>query len=373
MSDPFTGTISSGWDQISGTWSTSAGVLSTSNTSALIVHDTPVPANAGIWKVPTSGFSGGTFRLVAYLDANNYAYIEFAGTTLKLGYFSAGVETVLETRTGLSVAFRVEDDDQRQFRLCWDGVRLVGGYQNVTLTGAYTAPASLRPGLQTASSGSSWSWSGSAELAYHNEERGNCPTCATCWDLCETFPSTVEVYIPASTFSSASFTGTKWFCNGNCENLNNQTYVLTQQASGDLGLDLTAFPSGKTACPMYEYIEEDFCDIENPDPGRPGSYPATLRIRAIWKAGDAGRGFITVEIAIYSTCSTSGFGYGNITQYLFITPAVSSVQPLPSWDACVDVSYDTDVVGTGITLYCNPGITQQACDVDAAKYLTINL
>jgi len=370
MSDPFTGTISPSWEQIAGTWTTSSGFLSTSSTSGFLVHDTAVPGNKGIWKVPESAFSsspGGTpFRLVAWKDANNYAYVEITNAgNVKLGYFSGGAETVLETRTGL--ARTPTNGDQFQFRLCWDGVRLVGGYQNSTVSGPYTAPDNLRPGFATPATGTSWTWSGTAELSYHNEERGSCPTCATCWDLCETFPETIELFIPASTFSNTAVDN--WTCTAGCDALNNQTFILTL-TDGDTG-EFGAFGSttfGKTACPMYEYVEEEFCDFFD--------RTATMRIRAVWFAGEDGDGLIRVTISIYSTC-TSGVS-GNISQYQFFTTPATAI---PSWGACVDVEYETDVVSNGGAPGPGEVICQGlvfggpflACEIDNTKTLTVIL
>lgn len=369
MSDPFTGSISSSWDQLAGSWSTSAGALTTSDASGLLVHTTAVPGNKGIWKVPTTGFSSSPsntpFRLVAWKDANNYAYIQITNNgSLTLGYFSGGVETVLETRTGLTSS--TGDDDQRQFRLCWDGSRLVGGYQNATVTGPYTAPDNLRPGFATPAAGTSWTWSGAAELSYHNEEKGSCPTCATCWDLCETFPSTIELYIPAGTFTTDN--DDDWTCLAGCEALNDQTFVLTESADGDVGqFGISGTTTFKTACPMYEYTEGEFCDL--------GEDTITaLRIRAVWYASEAGDGYIIVTISIHSTC-VNGVS-GNITKYEFITPAL----PIPSWGACVDATYQTDGAASGTignaTVVCHGfglGFAAPACAVDNTKLLTISI
>jgi hypothetical protein len=398
LRDDFAGTLSSDWVQVSGSWSISGGNLATSSTSAMVVHTTAVPNNKGKFTANTSSITSpdtAKWRMVAYLDANNYAYIEFSRNAtftsnydLKLGYFSGGSETVLDTKTNLDAGAFVGSTDLL-YRLCWDGTRLVGGLNNATLSGAYTAPNGLRPGFATGSSGSSWQFI-SAELAYHNEERPSCPTCMTCWDICETFPSTIEVYIPAGTFSNHSFSAADdWFCNGGCDALNDQTYVLNLTSDGDLG-DITH--ATRTACPMYEYLEEDFCDIENPS--RAGSHPATLRILARWyMSGSAGQGYIEITILVYSECVGFNGGfcgdatYGNITRYKFLSSFIDiSTPPIPSWSPCVDAEYETDEVqhetsfGPGETFcFSRAGSlsscqrTRIACDIDDTKTLTITI
>jgi hypothetical protein len=384
LTDTFDGTLAPEWEQIAGSWSIIASLLETDSTDALVVHETAVPGNAGkifstMGATPATGYK---WRIVAYLDEDNYAYIEFEyevfGTlALQLGYFNGGVETVLDTATNLLTIIGAAGEDGDVFRLCWDGVRLVGGMNNCTLSGDYTAPNALRPGFATGATGSDWKFS-TVELSHHIEQRSNCPSCKTCWDLCETYPSTIEVYIPAGTFTTRAFTSA-WICTGNCENLNDQTFVL----------NLTNDPL--TGCPMYEYTEAAFCDIESPFAA--GSYSATLTIQAKFRRYYIdGGGAIEVSVNIASDCfGTAPFGgacqagsYGNISTHTWTTfDPLDVATVLATWQPCVDVDIDT----AGSVSYANacesvtagsfPFFTctnpLSACAVDTTKQFVISL
>lgn len=382
FTDGFSGTIAPEWEQVAGTWTINgSSLLETTSTSAMIVHTTAVPANKGIIRaqlpIAADPATAG-YRVIAYKDANNYAYIEIKQNAtfstqvdLQLGYFSSGVETVLGTSAGLAASFIGSIDEKTIIRLCWDGVRLVGGYQNSTLSGDYTAPDNLRPGFATPSSGTSWTFT-NIELDYHNEERSNCPGCKTCWDICETWPDTIEVSIPASTFSTNALPSTRWVCNSNCESLNGQTFVLTKEVDGDIHNDSSP-ALGKTACPLYSYIEEDFCLIEQPGGG--ATYSATLHICAKFLASSGGAGTIQVNIRIFSECVNGPGGHGNQTVHQF-----TSASSLATWGPCSGEDYVTNPeinagFGAGGTVTCHgtaPASGVAACAVNT-NVLTIHL
>lgn len=361
--DLFSSSLASEWEQVAGSWSTSAGVLTTSSASAMVIHETESPNTAGRVVVTRTGtsISPGTavwYLIGAYKDANNYLYlkVEYNGSTytFTLGYLEAGVDTVLSTDSGLSGAGGVDV----YWRLCWDGTRAVGGFANDSLTGAFTpVTGGNRAGFATGASGTSWAWP-DFDFSYHREERGNCPTCGTCWDSCETFPDEIEVYIPAGTFTSRTFTGTGWFCNGGCEALNDQTFVLSLA-------DIPNF-----ACPRWEYVEEDFCSIESPAaPGFP--YLADLAVRVTNLTFDdtgetVGDGRSTrwkLSIEIASVCVA--FSHGNITRWGF-----DADDRHPDWSPCVELEYETTLGTTNLA--CNTVQIHAACTIDSSKKPTIN-
>jgi hypothetical protein len=369
--DLFSAALDSDWEQVAGTWSTSSGAITTSDTDAMVIHATEAPGDAGRINMSATGITitPGTaewYLIGAYKDANNYLYIKFkdmtgTGTTyeLTLGYFEAGVDTVLDTDTILG---NFGPLNNTEFRLCWDGTRAIGGFAIDALNGDFTpVSGGNRAGFATGAAGTSWAFP-DFDFSRHKEEQGNCPTCRTCWDACRTFPATIEVYIPAGTFTSRAFAGGEdWFCNGNCENLNDQTYVLT--------LTDAAFRS----CPQWIYTEAGFCDIENP--AGAGSYPATLTVRVQeFVASDTGEIRWTIGINIASECvecPTAGY-HGNSTTWSY-----SADDPLhPTWSPCIELEYVTshNTFGGSPSLNClsrKPVLTcvnaSAACIVDTSK------
>lgn len=367
FSEDFSTSLDSAWEQVAGSWSTSAGAITTTSANAMVIHETESPNDTGRVAVTISGtsISPGTaiwYLIGAYKDDENYLYLKVqlvSGTyTLALGYFEGGVDTVLMTDSGLTGSGSADI----YWRLCWDGARAVGGFANDALTGAFTPVAGgNRAGFATGPSGTSWAWP-DFDFQHHKEARSKCPSCGTCQDSCETFPDEIEVYIPASTYASRAFSDTGWYCNGGCEGLNNQTYVLSKVAHSP--------GSGFGPCPRWEYVEEDFCSIESPfAPGFP--FPATLTISVVNRVFDDGGDPVgggrstrwTLRIQIASVCVPSS--HGNITRWGFDADDTHL-----DWSQCIELEYETTYGGTAVQA-CT-GQLRVACDIDGTKKPTIN-
>ncbi len=356
FNDTFSDTLAPEWEQVAGSWSTSAGAITTTSTSAMVIHEAESPVDAGRVNVSTTGTtinpaSAIWYLIGAYKDANNYLYCKFtniAGAyTITLGYFEAGVDTVIATDSNLGGGGAT---DNFAFRLCWDGTRAVGGFANDAVSGDFTPVAGgNRAGFATGPAGTSWTFP-DFDFSHHKEKKGSCPSCRSCWDSCETFPETIEAYIPAGTFSTKPFIGAGRFCTANCENLNDQTYILTRIDESFRG------------CPVWEYTEEDFCSIESPGGGPAVSADLFVRVVNFVVDGNGGTRW-TLGVHITSAC-VPGVS-GNRTEWGFTTDDLH-----PTWDDCIELEYETshNTITSPTTACAGAGV---ACNIDDTKKPTI--
>lgn len=318
FADAFPGsTYGSAWNVRSGTWTVVSGRLRTSSTNAMIICDTAA-GTSGVATVSGAAFpgSGSSYRLIgAYLDDNNYVYLEVELTVFGYAYLykvEAGTPTLLDSLINEGAL------DTSTLSLCWTGfsVSAQAGGAVRTLHGT-AITTGTKAGVGSGSIASSVSFD-DFSVGKHLLQQSNCDECPECNDACaDGLPDTIEVTFPGGWSNSASTTGATTpglnddlRCDDNCPDLNGATYILSP---------MTAEPYSGTGSPMcgysvpyqefgggyypidfncqYVYEDDEFCDLLITAPSPQFFLPAYLTIVAYFvRTGSTYRLHLIVHI-----------------------------------------------------------------------------
>jgi len=329
VTDSFTGTTITGWTQVSGTWSQS-GTLTTSSTSAIIINNTSPPVSSGVVQVKVASPDGTTrskLRIIgAYTDSSNYLYAELdieknsifleANATLSLYEMSGGTPTLLETASqnrsedctanGGCIAFT----SVVTMKLCWHAGNVscsiyeASPTTNWTVTGQHSQTGTGH-GLGTGSAATGivyddYSFNSNAydDASYS----AHCTDCTSCRDSCsDGLPASLDVTLPSDFGDNTCACGT---------DLNGQTFTLNPLTD----IKVCAFTKVPNRLPcVYEYNYQMACNaylsimayfdltgitvaisIATTPYSPPGTRCGSVGTQAVWK---------TSALTAYSTCA----------------------------------------------------------------------
>lgn len=228
--------LATDWDDRSGTWAVSAGLLTSTSTDALIVSTTAVPADAtAVYSEVSMSFTAttATGRLViAYIDDDNYWFAELqAGAsdgTLKLYERSGGTNTQrgsTATVTGLQV------NETMEVSLCYADGEFIASASGIFIE--YTSTVTIgetQCGVGTGGGAGTRSFDDFAFTRHYTDVE----ECARCVKPCG--PSGGLFACQDAPFSATITLG--GFSNGSCSSCTslNATFIVSGEWSSVAGI-----------------------------------------------------------------------------------------------------------------------------------------
>lgn len=267
------GMVGPEWTAVSGAWSETGSILTTSDTGAILITDgggiVTDYGSAGV-AIPYGGGSSTPAKkflrvLGAYTDADNHLFVDIEldhqpslGTLLTLRLYERidGSDTLIEqSHSDFGVSTY-----PLGVSLCWNGRNAVAFANNFGFpeTVEATGPSALTGGIGGVGTGTeatniAFDSFALQPLAIDGGAAALCGRCLSCRDICTTTPESVVVTAP-SRFSNGT-------CE-NCESINGTRYVLDRQTNYQYQMPdpfAGAFEVGKRGSCVYRYTEDLGC------------------------------------------------------------------------------------------------------------------
>lgn len=220
--------LSTAYDQRSGSWTVSSGVLTTTSAGALLRCETEGDGKGKVTVKGKLSSTAGSWRVVgSYVDDSNYLYLEFTYTgvgnnaTVKMYERVAGVDTQI----GQTATDSIAAGSFRTLTLCWDG-RLAYGTNDSGSFGclAYYTGAGTKAGVGASPGGTATF--DDFKFEKHVTAMTTCPTCQCSFCQEGTMPAQVAIE-----FDNVANGNVCALCTC-CTDLNAATIILDKRFDG---------------------------------------------------------------------------------------------------------------------------------------------